>query len=104
MFALIFTRLTNDTKKSIFSNGTEESIFFEGLHDTKEEAQEIMRKAWTRRITDGGWDPDYSYIEEDQAFCGTEDMIDTCRYYIFDTNHPYGFSNYLNDEFSRGDE
>jgi len=104
MFILIFTRLTIGTKKSIFSNGTEESIYFEGLYDTKEEAKKIMRKDWTRRITDGGWDPDCSYIEEDQALCGAEDMIDTCRYYIFDTNRPCGFINYLNDGFSRGDE
>lgn len=95
MFALIFTRLTN---------GTEESIFFEGMHDTKKEAQEIMRKAWTRRTTEDGWDPEYSYIEEDQAFCGTDEMNDTIRYYIFDTDHPYGFSNDLDSEFQGDDE
>lgn len=86
MFVLIFTRLTN---------GTEESIFFCGTFDTKKEAQSRMRDEWARRVKMGWADADYSNISENQAFCGDEDMNDTCRYYIFDTEHPFGFTNDL---------
>lgn len=89
MFVLIFTRLID---------GTEESIFLEGTFGTKEEAQIRMRDEWTKRVTEMGWDANYSNISENQAFCGTEDMFDTCRYYIFDTERPYGFTNDINYE------
>lgn len=95
MFALIFTRLTN---------GTEESIFLLDTYDSREDAHESMRKEWVKRISDMGWDADYSYIYDDQAFCGTEDMYDTCRYYIFDTEHPVGFDNDTAYEFCEDDE
>lgn len=89
MFVLIFTRLID---------GTEESIFLEDTFGTKEEAQSRMRGEWTKRVTEMGWDANYSNISENQAFCGDEDMNDTCRYYIFDTEHPYGFTNDINYE------
>lgn len=89
MFILMFTRLTN---------GTVEAISLVDTFETKAEAQSAMRKAWVKRVYDGGWDADYSKVYEYQAFCGTEDMFDTCRYYIFDTEHPYGFTNDINYE------
>lgn len=96
MFALIFTRLTD---------GTEEAISLEGVFDTKKEAQDEMGKQWLRRVTDMGWDSRYSNISGDQAFCGDEDMCDTCRYYIFDTEHTRcGFVNNLIYEIPGGDE
>lgn len=89
MQILMFTRLTN---------GTEEAAMLVGTYEYRDEAQVAMRTEWQNRINNMGWDPDYSYFEEDQAFCGTEDMSDTCRYYIFDTNRPHGFVNDLRDE------
>lgn len=83
MFILIFTRLTD---------GTEEALFLCGAFDTMEDAQEAMREEWENRINSMGWDADWSYFEDNQAFCGTEDMRDTCRYFIVDTDHPYGFT------------
>ena len=89
MFVLMFTRLTG---------GTDEAIFLLGTYETMAEAQDKMRKEWSNRIDNMGWDADYSNIYDDQAFCGTEDMYDTCRYYIFDTDNPHGFDNSLNYE------
>lgn len=83
MYILIFTRLTG---------GTEEALFLVGTYDTKDEAQEAMRNEWKNRINNMDWDADWSYFEDVQAFCGTKDMYDTCRYFIVDTDHPYGFA------------
>ena len=94
MFILMFTRLTNET---------EEAIFLLGAYDSKEKAQHEMRTEWAKRVTNMGWDADYSYIYDNQAFCGTEDMFDTCRYYIFDTEHPYGFNNDIATMFWEGE-
>lgn len=99
MFILMFTRLT-----ARLTDETREAIFLGGTYDTKEKAQEVMHKAWTRRIEHMGWDADYSNISENQAFCGTESMCDTCRFYIFDTEHSYGFENDLLYEPLGGDE
>lgn len=95
MFILMFTRLTD---------GTREVIFSLGAYDSKREAQDEMRKELAKRITEMGWDSRYSYIYGNQAFCGTESMRDTCRFYIFDTEHPYGFDNDLLYEFFGDDE
>lgn len=82
MFILMFTRLTNVT---------EESIFLVDTYDTKEQAQEVMRNEWDKRVYGMGWDADYSYIDDLDALCGTEDMYDTIRYHIFDLDNPCGF-------------
>lgn len=83
MFILILTRLTD---------GTEEALFPCGTFDTMEDAQKVMREEWENRINSMDWDADWSYFEDNQAFCGTEDMRDTCRYFIVDTGHPTGFA------------
>lgn len=88
MFILMFTRLY----------GTEESIMLVGTFDTIEEARKKMRDEWEIRVNEKGWDREWSSIEDNQAFCGTSDLSDTVRYYIFDTNHPVGFVNDLEDE------
>lgn len=94
MFILMFTRLTD---------GEGESILLVGTFDTLAAAQKRMRSEWETRINEMDWDPDWSWFEEKQAFCGTEDMFDTCRFYIFDTENKYGFSNSINDEMERKD-
>lgn len=89
MFVLVFTRLS----------GTEESAFLIGAYDSLQEAQIVMHSEWEHRVNDKGWDIEWSTIEDNQAFCGTSDMGDTIRFYIFDTNHPYGFVNDIEDQF-----
>ena len=95
MFVLMFTRLT----------GQEESIFLVGTYDTREEAYDAMRDKWTARVFgDGGWDPDWSRLYDDQAIVADESLYDTCRYFIFDTEHPVGYSNDRTIEFLSDDE
>ena len=95
MFVLMFTRLT----------GQEESIFLLGTYETHSEAHEAMVNEYLGRVYgDMGWDPKWSNYDDDQAFCGTEDMYDTCRYFIFDTEFPVGFSNDRTTEFLSEDE
>lgn len=81
MFILMFTRLT----------GQSEAIFLLGTYESVEEARSAMLLEYESRLTDGGWDPDWSYIYENDAFCGTGDLYDTIRLYIFDTERPVGF-------------
>ena len=89
MYILMFTRLTD---------GTREAVMLVGTFKHADEAQIAMRSHWENRINNLGWDAERSWFEEDQAFCGTETMRDTCRYYIIDTDNPYGFVNDLIDE------
>lgn len=91
MFILMFTRLTNDT---------EESIMLVGTYEHKSDAQKAMRSEWENRINNMDWDANWSWFEDDQAFCGDEDMNDTIRYYIFDTERPCGFVNDTAFEFT----
>ena len=83
MFILMFTRLT----------GSEESIFLEGTFDNVRDARDRMREEYERRVNGMGWDPEWSEMDDMQAFCGTADLHDTVRLYIFDTEHPAGFTN-----------
>ena len=92
MFILMFTRLIG---------GTEESIMVVDTYESRDEAQQAMRNKWENRINNMGWDANWSWFEDDQAFCGDEVMYDTCRYYIFDTDDLYGFVNNLKNELTK---
>lgn len=82
MYILIFARLTDGTKLS---------LFHDGAFDTIDEAKDAMRDQWEDGINNMGWDADWSYFSDLHAFCGTKDMRDTLHYLIININNPYGF-------------
>ena len=96
MFIVMFTRLT----------GQEESIFLDGTFDTYERAYERMKELWDERVNgeNATWDPEWSTIYGTQAFCGTADLYDTVRLYIFDSEHPVGFVNDRAIEFDDSED
>lgn len=84
MYVLIFTRLTGSD---------EEAIFLDGTFDTHEKAELAMLLRVAEKIENQDFEGPWCYVESDQAFLGSSDMYDTCRYYIFDTENPVGFFN-----------